>query len=417
MRGKLFIVFLLLILFTSAIYAIDTTSLKQGIEQASTQVSDFFSTTTRDEVVIITGSSISVEDKILFNLLKSQVNEVQGLEIITDKYALSAEELKGKDFVLIGGEKTNLVSKKLFLENLLINKDTTTVSPMVLVFATADSRKVMILYSEKEINNNGNKAVEKSPLSNIMDKKYVPAAATFLSILLLYLWSILGKTIMSFISDFTSSKLIQKITAKKKVKKKEVQHLKLHEFIDKTEILALILTTLVFSLTMSWSWSNNMADFKRMLVINLIIVGVISTLRESVRQFSCYKHKLRTEYVFWPFGTILTLISTFFGNTFSLVSYTLLDENDDEKKYGRTSFFISLFTYLFAVIVYIINIFQPNLVLQMIFVYSIMILFIELFPLPPMTGNDIKKWNFSIWLIFYLIVSISYVYMNFTIYV
>jgi hypothetical protein len=178
-----------------------------------------------------------------------------------------------------------------------------------------------------------------------------------------------------------------------------------------------VITSVVFAITMSWAWSGNMKEFQRIFVINLIIVAVISFLREIARQFICYKNKLRTEYSFWPFGGVLTLISTFLGNTFSLVSYTLVDDNIDEKKFGKITFMISLFTFIAAVIAYIINIFSPGLILQMIFVYCIMMLFIEMFPMAPFAGNDIRKWKFVTWLVFYIVVIVSYIYVNFTAYV
>jgi hypothetical protein len=413
MKSKIALLFILF-LFIGCTYALDMANVKQSVEKASSQVTDFFSSVSKEDVIIVTGSRISLEDKILFNMLKSQVNEIQGIQIESDTYGFSQAELSKENFVLIGSEKTNIVSKNL--SSLLSSGEKTTISPFVLVFSN-NGRKVMVIYSEKEINNNDNKAADRSLLGRIMDKKYVPAAATFLSILLLYLWNIFGKTIMGLISDFSSSKVIQKITEKKKIRKKEVHHLKLHEYVDKGEIIALFLTSVIFAATMSWTWMKDISEFKRMFIINFIIVALISFLRELYRQYSCYKMKVRTEYVFWPFGSIMTIVSTFLGNTFSLASYTLLDENVDEKKFGKISFKISVMTFALAIIAYIINIFSPSLVLQMIFVYSIIVVFIELFPMQPMSGNDIKKWSKLAWIIFYVIVAASYVYMNFTIYV
>ena len=119
----------------------------------------------------------------------------------------------------------------------------------------------------------------------------------------------------------------------------------------------------------------------------------------------------------WPFGIVITLISTFLGNTFSLVSYNLLDtEHQAEKKFGKLSFIISLITVIVAFAAYIYNIFNPSVVVQMIFVYCIMSVFIELFPLSPMPGADIKKWNFFVWASSYLFVIASYIYMTLSLY-
>jgi hypothetical protein len=167
---------------------------------------------------------------------------------------------------------------------------------------------------------------------------------------------------------------------------------------------------------MTWSYSGDMHEFLRMLGLNFVIVGTVTLIRESFRIFFCYREKLKSEYRFWIFGTLLTFISTLLGNTFSLVSYTLT-EGESEKKLGKLSFIISLITVFASIAAYVINIFHPSLVLQMIFVYCIIVSFIELFPLAPMAGADIRKWNAFVYVIFYLIVFALYVSMNFTMYV
>jgi hypothetical protein len=202
------------------------------------------------------------------------------------------------------------------------------------------------------------------------------------------------------------------------VQKKHLHKLRLHEYLTYPEIIAMFLTTLVFSITMSWSYSDNLKDFLSVFQISIAVVGCVTFAREIVRLYLCYKHKIRSEYVFWPFGTVITFISTFLGNTFSLVSYTLVDtEGHNEKTFGQVSFFISLFTLLTGLTAYILNIFAPSVVLQMLFVYCVMAVFIEMFPLAPMAGADVLKWKKVGWIVFYLICFGMYVTMNFTSYV
>jgi hypothetical protein len=227
---------------------------------------------------------------------------------------------------------------------------------------------------------------------------------------MLYLWQVFGNTLIELINETVSSKILDKWSKKKKIKK--------NQFLNLSEIIAFLIFVVMFAFMMAYSWSSDKKEFFSLLLLNIVIIGIISFIREFARLIFCHKHKFKSEYIFWPFGTILTVASTFLGNTFSLSACTLLDEDEkDEKKFGKFSFLISLFTFLFAIIAYIINILTPSIILQMIFVFSIMIVFIELFPMSPMPGYDVKKWSFPLWIISYIVVFLVYIYMNFTVYV
>ncbi len=398
---KRILLFLIILVTISSAYAQD--NIMDKIDSASQDVSDFFGATPASDIVVVTGSKVSMEDKILFNMLKSNLN-LPGLVILTDSKTCDDT----KDLVLLGSEKTNLLTEDLSdnFEN-RIKKD---YSPLIMETANIGDKKVLIIYSRKEIENVQNLAAKKSPLNNIMDEKYVPAAATFLSILLMYLWQIGSKTVLDFLNESISSKILDKKASNHKIKK--------NEFLNKHEIIAFVVYVVLFAFSLAYGYSAGFSQFLRIFLINLIIIGVISLIRELARLRFCYKHKLRSEYVLWPFGSVVTVLSTFLGNTFSLSSYTLLDEDEaDEKRFGRYAFKISLFTYLLAVVAYLLNIIFPSLIMQMIFVFSIMIVFIEMFPMSPMPGNDMKDWNFTVWLISYIVVIITYIMLNFTVYV
>jgi hypothetical protein len=412
--GKKLVYFIIFLVALSLVKADYITDAKQEIDNATLEISSFFYDIPKQDFKIVTGSRISVEERLLFNLMKSSMSQAQGTEIEPDSHTIIDNDYN--TLILIGSARTNLLSKKLLEEDKALKLNTSVHPPVVIDFLKlGDGKKAIILYSQKEILNNENTAAEKSFLSKFIDKKYVPVAATFVSLLLLYLWSIFGKTLLSIISDLASSKVITKVTKDKKVKKKHLHELKLHEFMMPSEIIAYLVSVVVFSLVMSYSYSSDLIEFKKMILLNLLVVAGVTIIREAIRLFYCYKEKIRTQFVFWPFGTIITFVSTFLGNTFSLVSYTLVDtEHQDEKKFGKISFLISIFTLISAYVSYLINILMPSLFMQMIFVYCIMVVFIELFPISPMAGADIKKWNRFTWLILYFIAVSSYILMNFS---
>lgn len=445
---KIILVLIILINFYTINFNSVNANLNEKIELVSNEISDFFINIDKGEIIIILGSKISIEEKMLFNLIKTNIIDLQGIEIISDKdyknYNLKnnlndnlLNKNSLKNIVLVGSEKTNLITKEL-MNNLTIQKEKS-YSPIYVIFGeirnynndNSDSnniekdnnknkineknKKVLILHSEKEIKNINNNILKKSILKNFIDEKYIPIVASFISILLLYLWNIIFKTGIEFGSDFISSKILQKITSKKKSKKK-AHNIKFLKFIEKSEIIAFILYTIIFSIVISYSWSNNFKSFLELIIISIAVIGILTFVREFSRQYYCFKEKINSELVFWPFGSILTLLSTILGNTFSLASYTLVDE-EHEKLFGKVSFFISIYTYLIALIFYVLNIIKPNLIFQIVFVYCLLVLFIDLFPMKPMAGKDIINWKFIPWLIIYIIVFISYIYINFSAYV
>lgn len=401
MNKKISTLILLFLILTTTVLAQD--DLKEKIDLATSDVSAFFHGIEHSSIVVVSGSKISVEDKILFNLLKSNLN-IPGLTMLTDAQGFD----ETKHLVLLGSEKTNSITKELSVnfEN-RIQKD---YAPLILETANIGNRKILMVYSKKEVVNVENTAAKKSPLNNIIDEKYVPAAATFLSILLMYIWQVASKTLFDFLNEAISSKILDKKSSNHKIKK--------NEFLNKHEIIAFVVYVILFAFSLAYGYSTGFNEFMRLFLINFAIIGIISLIREVARLKFCHTHKIRSEYVLWPFGSIVTVVSTFLGNTFSLAAYTLLDEDlADEKKFGKSAYIISLFTFILAIVAYLLNIVFPSLVMQMIFVFSIMIVFIEMFPMSPMPGSDMKDWNFTAWLISYIVVIITYIFLNFTIYV
>ena len=395
------------IFLINPVLALSITEMKSQIESASSDMSSFFDSIPKEDMIIIKGSKLSTEEKMVFNLIKSNMDKLQGIEIVPDTMQIDGSKYP----VFLGSQKTNYALKNL--EGKFIEEQNSLYSPIIIRKGLFNGKRSMILSSEREINNNENHAIKKSPLNLVMNEKYVPIVATLISMFLLYLWQVIGKTVMETINEFISSKLIDK-----KAKKKRQRKIKKNEFVNLNEIIAFIITVLVFSFIMSWTWTSDSNGFKKICMINLIVVFVITFIREIARLIFCYKFKLISELIFWRFGTVLTIISTLLGNTFSLASYTLLNEGTkDLKKYGKISFMISMFTFVVAIVTYVINLFSPSLILQMLFVYSIMTLFIEMFPKEPFTGYDIRLWSNTVWFISYVVIIIAYVSMNFTLYV
>ncbi|NTV24076.1 MAG: hypothetical protein HGA85_06945 [Nanoarchaeota archaeon] len=401
-------IMLILIIVSCPAMALD---IKAQIDSASSEITAFFEGVPSTDFVIIPGSGISAEDKLIFSLLKENVESADTIEIMPDSAGRPSRSL-----ILLGSSKTNIMMKKLDEEGSIVSRKASSYPPVMVEMLVLDNgKKALCIYSQKEDGLLQNNAPARSPLGLFLDKKQVAVAATMISLLLLFLLHILMNAGSGIFTEFSSSKIMQKISGKKQARKKEITHV--HKYLHKGEVIALLTTILVFSAMMTWSWAPSSGDFPKYMLLNLGIVGLITISRELYRVFMCYRHRISSEVFLWPAGTGLTVISTFLGNTFSLASYTLVEEGACEKRLGKITFMLSLITFSLAILLYIIDIFIPSQIFQLTFVYAIMMVFIELFPLSPMPGSDCRKWNKYAWLGLYIAAIAAYVYMNFTTYV
>jgi hypothetical protein len=257
-----------------------------------------------------------------------------------------------------------------------------------------------------------NRAIERSILYGLVPRPIVPIIATVTSIILLILWNLFGSIIMDFISDYTSERILD-IKEKQKVFTERLDHISLPIIPMKTsELLNLFLVIIIFSITMSWTWAATLDDILSMFILNILSVGSILTIRELYRIHYSKTHEIETYHIFWPFGSLLTIASTFLGNTFSLAS-DIAGKSEQDEPYPRMLFQSTVILSAISLSCFTLNFFIGHIILQMISVFTIMMLMIDMTPIKPMDGAHIKQWNTPRWLVLYLIIAISYMVMNF----
>jgi parallel beta-helix repeat protein len=257
-----------------------------------------------------------------------------------------------------------------------------------------------------------NKIDSRSILGGHFDKQYTIIIATILSIFLLFLLNFL----IEFFSDYSSERTIEyRKKRKNRFSLKKKEHVQLSKFISWNEIIAIIIATFLLSFVLSWTWSPNFEIFWETFIVFLIIVAIIFFIRETLRSYLCCKLKFHSEYYVWPLGAVMMIVSTAIGNTFSL-SANHHYNGEDIKKCGKVSFIVSIILYIIVFIAFLINLFYNSAILQMIIIVTILNLFIDLFPLNPMDGYEIRHWNIYLWAIIYIVVLISYVTVYFNIY-
>jgi parallel beta-helix repeat protein len=257
-----------------------------------------------------------------------------------------------------------------------------------------------------------NQIDERSIFGESIDKKYVIPVATGASIILLFLLNLL----VEFLSDYSSEHALDFRKDKKTKKVKKQRTIQPHKYLNKKELLSVLVATLLLSFVLSWTWAPDLSMFLGLFIITLIIVAVMFIVRESIRSYLCHKQNLSSEFYIWPLGGIMMLVSTFLGNTFSLAANHQYDEQGDIKKFGRINFIVALFMYVIVAFAFIANLFYPSIILQMIVIVTILNLFIDLFPFRPMDGYETRQWNLPLWIGLYIIVFISYVVVYFNLY-
>lgn len=384
-------------------------------QTARSEIRKFFEPYSANDMLIIKGNGLSVQDNLILTTVASQMENAENIRRVTDLEIVNKSIDEYGLLILLGSEKTNTYVEQMIDSSEFIGSSSIISRPFILHFGhnSALGKEVLIVYLVSEKSNLHNYASEKSPLSSFIDKKYVPIVATSSTILLLYLWSLFGNTISEFIFDFISEHVAERKIKKlrKYVKKRELTKRKLIV----QESFALILAILIFSVAISWSWSEDNAEFKSLILTNLILISLVFIVRESIRLRLSKKYEINTAHIFWPFGAILTLGSTILGNTFSLASFTMLENEEKKKMFGKMYYFIFKVLYVIGLCCFIINFFYPSIVFQMIFVFIMMSIVIDMTPVEPMDGVDVRIWNKRKWLGFYILVIVSYIIMNFSI--
>ena len=258
-----------------------------------------------------------------------------------------------------------------------------------------------------------NQIDDRSFFGNLIRKDCAILAGTVTSIILLFLLNL----IVEFLSDYSSERIIEYRKGKKGKKAvKKTKDTKSSIFLSKKEILAVIISSIVLSLVLTWTWAPDLAFFWETFAIVLAIVLVITVLKEVLRGYLSHKKEFHSEYYIWPLGIGMMFVSTFLGNTFSLSANHHYDEKTDIKKCGKVSFIVSIVLYAVLLSSFLINLYYPSAILQMITIVSVLNLFIDLFPLSPMDGHEIRHWNFLLWAVLYVIVTLSYIVVYFNIF-
>jgi len=373
---------------------------------------------TASDLLIIKGSNLYIQEEMLMVFARLQLPKINQILMVIDSNInnISNTVSEYEKIIFLGGSRTNDIVDSLVAENNIEITKIYSYTSFLISVANIPlmETEVLIFSSTLEETMLTNKAPERSILSQIMDKRLIPIVATITSISILQLINVFGTTVSEFFFDFTSEKLGTRKkekhqTKKERSKKRSIRIIK--------EITSILLASIIFALALSWSWSDDLSNIFHLFIVNLLVIGLFYLIRESLRVYYSKKYQLHTEHVFWPLGSMLTVGSTILGNTFSLTSYTYLENEENEQRYSKMYYTIFKIFFIVTICSFLINIFFPATALQMFYVFIIMSLFIDMTPIKPLDGYEVKQWNKRKWLLLYILVFISYFIIMFSTFV
>jgi hypothetical protein len=387
-----------------------------GIKQL---IRDQLSGQSYEDLLIIKGTNLYIQEEFLMALAQQQLPNLVQIQKRQDIDIINITQISTQyqKLIFLGGETTNKLVHDLQQNNSLEIEKIYSSAPFLISVGTinlSSTGKTDFLIFSTTLAGNilENRGPERSPLSQIIDKRLTPVIATITSITIIHIVNLFGSTISEFFFDFTSEKLGDRKKKKhrfeknEKTSKKSVFHLK--------EIASISIAIIVLSLSLSWTWSTDLSHFYSLLLINFFVVSIFYLIREGLRVRYSKKYSLTTEHVFWPLGSVLTFFSTILGNTFSLASYIALENEEKEKRYSRMYFTIFSILFGLTILTFLLNIVLASEMLQMFYTFTIMAVFIDMTPIEPMDGYEVKKHNMKRWITLYIPVFIVYFIIMFS---
>jgi hypothetical protein len=180
-----------------------------------------------------------------------------------------------------------------------------------------------------------------------------------------------------------------------------------------TEIAAIIGASVVLGISISWQYFGG--DFLNWIVINSLICLFAAIMHELTHRIFAIIFKMKIEYQFWPAGSVLTLVSSYLGNAFSVQGFLLedIDPGVPKWKVGLMKLSAPLVSTFIMIIFAILNYESPSLIYQTIYTTSALWAMAEILPFGGLDGKDIKDWSHTVWFLAFVFISGSYAVVTF----
>lgn len=358
--------------------------------------------------LIVFGKFATTAEKLEFKFAQEKNPKLNKVSIVNESEDLS---LNQSIIYLVGGPTQNEISAKIKSEYEPTEQHD--VSFGIIETYNVSNQTFIILSDAQGYKNNPKAGVYKSPLAKIVPPEAVPLAATVATVSLMWLWHLLF-LLLKKIGSFKLASKIKKYNKKRKLKKEFLGFNIFGIRIKLREWLAIAASATIFAAAASYVYIFKQHLFS-FIALGIVINLLIYTVRNGVRLYLDKHHNIHTEYVIWYWGALLTVVSGWLGNTFSLAGYMISDAERTEKKKkteGHVAFLVNLITFIVFIITALWNHFAPNTIIQRIMMLSIGITFLFMLPFKPFSGIYVYAWKKWLWWVFFIPLLVCYVAVN-----
>ncbi|MFH0737819.1 MAG: hypothetical protein V1827_04540 [Candidatus Micrarchaeota archaeon] len=404
-----FLVFILFAGLAQAQMALDSQAegallrISANIESNATNQAEFDAFLETHSLIVV-GHDADLAEQLALDTARTQNPWLsKAPQVADDESALAA--IRRGDYavvMLIGGPEQNRITDTAILENWF--NDTAEIEGGFIVKSGKLDHTLVVAISDKTgFSEDALKRVSasKSPLAAFVPEAYVPAAATGISLLLLVLFNV-TRTVFEFKALDIGRK-----------GKKAHEGVWMFHHINLTEILAVLGASLVLGISISWQYFGD--DLWGWIAINTAICLIGAIIHEVSHRLFAHYFKIRMEYRFWPAGSLLTLVSSYLGNAFSIQGFILEEIPPETPKWQAGLMKLSapvisaIVMCVFAYMYYL----EPNPVYQIVYSTSALWAMAEMLPFGSLDGKDIKDWSPTVWGISFFLISSAYVIVTF----
>ena len=360
------------------------------------------------EGAIVIGSSIGFSERLVYDSLKATNPWMERVKKLNDSNQ-TFEKFQNnqiKFIAILGGPEQSEVAKKITSSNKPSKQDEK-YGFVIQEYRFENEQVALIISSKKGFIKEEftQRSTQYSPLNGIIPKEYIPAAATLISILTLALINII-RTVF----EFKALDLGRK-------NKKVGEGSKFINGINISEIIAILGASIILGISISWQYLANTDAFWSWLLLNTLVCLIGAIIHEVTHRIFAKLFEIKMEYKFWAEGSLLTLISSYLGNAFSVQAFILeeIPEGVAKWKVGImklsaplvSTFIMVIFAYLYT------QNYDP--IFKVIYSTSALWAIAEILPFSSLDGKDIKEWNPTVWGVAFLFISSAYFVVTFLI--
>lgn len=242
----------------------------------------------------------------------------------------------------------------------------------------------------------------RSPLRSFLPMEVIPIVATGIGLGLLWFWKKIESFVNLFLRRYLSGSIMKKV--KKQTTISAYKGINIYNLrIKYREWLAVGITALVFAIALSFNFTNYFYFLFLNFLVNVLVYGIITFTRLFLdKHFDTHR-----EYKLWGWGAIVTVLTGWLGNTFSLAGYVITDKASKKPAFINfmTSASYIFFSFIFICLYRVIqgHFFRMSMVLML------SITLIDMLPFSPFSGKIMYQTKKQLWLILFVPVALLYV--------